>query len=65
VGEVGYRHDLESDWEQAPRLFETKEQVHLEVVGYDRGGVLVNVGQIQGFVPASQLRALPDDVSTQ
>lgn len=65
MGGGGYRRDLESDWEQATQLFETKDQVHLEVVACNRGGLLVNLGQSQGFVPGSQLRDLPDDLSTQ
>lgn len=53
MGAAGYRHGLDSDWEQAPRLFETKDQVHLELVGGNPGVLLVNLGQFRGFVPAS------------
>jgi len=57
--------DLEKDWEEAVRLYETKERVDLEVIGCNRGGLLVQFGQIQGFVPASQLIELPRELNSQ
>jgi small subunit ribosomal protein S1 len=57
--------DLEMDWEEAARLFESKERVDLEVIGCNRGGLLVQFGQIQGFVPASQLIELPRELNSQ
>ena len=56
---------LATDWERAAHLFETKERVELRVVGYNRGGLLVKLGQLQGFVPASQLCELPRDPNNQ
>ena len=53
------------DWEEAARLFESKERVNLEVIGCNRGGLLVQFGQIQGFVPASQLIELPRELNSQ
>lgn len=50
-----------ADWERAAYLFKTKERVDLRVVGHNRGGLLVKFGQLQGFVPASQLCELPND----
>jgi len=57
--------DLARDWERATRLFETKEPVELEVVGCNRGGLLVRFGDLQGFVPASQLLDLPRELNSQ
>lgn len=56
---------LAQDWEHAATLFETKERADLEVVGYNRGGLLVRFSRIQGFVPASQLLELPRELETQ
>lgn len=43
------------DWELAQEKFDRDEIVPLAVVGYNRGGLLVNGDQIQGFVPVSHL----------
>lgn len=56
---------LAKDWELAANLFETKERVDLGVTGYNRGGLLVRFGRIQGFVPASQLLELPRELENQ
>jgi small subunit ribosomal protein S1 len=67
VGELNHpgANDLETDWEEATRLFESKERVDLEVIGCNRGGLLVQFSQIQGFVPASQLIQLPRELNSQ
>ncbi len=43
------------DWDLAHRLCDSEEVVDLEVVGYNRGGLLVNLNSLRGFVPASHL----------
>jgi small subunit ribosomal protein S1 len=43
------------DWERVQTLFEQDEIVHLEVHGFNRGGLLVQGDGIQGFVPISHL----------
>lgn len=43
------------DWVFARRLCESEDPVELEVVGYNRGGLLVNLKSLRGFVPASHL----------
>lgn len=48
--------DQESDWVRAQQLLESGETVELEVVDYNKGGVIVHLGQLRGFVPASQLQ---------
>jgi small subunit ribosomal protein S1 len=37
----------------------------LSVVGYNRGGLLVDLGDVRGFVPASQLSTFPRQVSEE
>ena len=47
--------DPVADWQAARRLYEVDEPVELDVVGYNRGGLLVSFRSLQGFVPASHL----------
>lgn len=45
----------EQDWENARQLQESQEVFECRVIGYNKGGLLTQVGNIRGFVPASQL----------
>lgn len=45
----------EKDWLRAEELLESKEIVSSKVIDFNRGGVLVAMGLIRGFVPASHL----------
>ena len=45
----------EKDWEEAEELMESQDIFESEVAAYNRGGVIVKLGQVRGFVPASQL----------
>ncbi len=45
----------QSDWEQAQALLESGEPVELEVIDTNKGGVIVHMGRLRGFVPGSQL----------
>jgi small subunit ribosomal protein S1 len=47
--------DPVADWQAARRLYEVDEPIELDVVGYNRGGLLVGFHSLQGFVPASHL----------
>lgn len=46
---------IEKDWDEAKRLFAAGESVESTVIGNNKGGLIVNFGQIRGFVPGSQL----------
>ena len=48
----------EMDWERATELQEKDETVQLEVVNYNKGGVVVEFGRIQGFVPNSHIPSI-------
>ena len=50
------------DWEKIKQTFRNDEIVELNVVGYNRGGILVAGEDIHGFVPASHLIDLPADL---
>ncbi len=49
------RAKIEQDWDEAERLFEAEEVVESTVIGNNKGGLIVNFGQVRGFVPGSQL----------
>lgn len=46
---------IEKDWDEAQRLFESGDTIETEVIGHNKGGLIVNFGQVRGFVPGSQL----------
>jgi small subunit ribosomal protein S1 len=48
-------HPIKIDWEIPLRLMKQDEIITLEVRGYNRGGLLVQGDQLQGFVPLSHL----------
>jgi small subunit ribosomal protein S1 len=45
----------EQDWERAEELMQSQNIFDGCVESFNRGGVIVKVGQVRGFVPASQL----------
>ena len=49
------RARAESDWKYAEELLESQDMFTGTVSGFNRGGVIVKIGQVRGFVPASQL----------
>jgi small subunit ribosomal protein S1 len=53
------------DWERATALLDSEEPVEVTVTGYNRGGLLVAFGRLEGFVPSSHMVDLPvgDDES--
>ncbi len=48
----------EKDWEDVEALLESSEAVASKIIGYNKGGLIVPVGQLRGFVPASQISLL-------
>lgn len=48
-------HPVKIDWELPRQLMKQDEIITLEVRGYNRGGLLVQGDQLQGFVPLSHL----------
>lgn len=53
--------DTTADWDHVSEIFEGDTVVSLDVIGYNRGGLLVKWGELRGFVPASQLVDFPSD----
>lgn len=48
------------DWEEIRHIMGTDTVLQLKVVGYNRGGLLVEWRSLRGFVPASQLVNFPE-----
>jgi small subunit ribosomal protein S1 len=42
-------------WKRAEELMASKESYHSEIIGYNKGGLIVPVIGLRGFVPASQI----------
>jgi small subunit ribosomal protein S1 len=49
------------DWDVARTLYSSDGTVDLDVVGFNRGGLLVVWNTLRGFVPASHLVEFPND----
>lgn len=47
--------DSEADWARAEALLASGEKTAVQVTGFNRGGLLVSFGELQGFIPASHL----------
>jgi len=45
----------EKDWETVEELLASGSNVDSKVIGYNKGGLIVPVGGLRGFVPASQI----------
>jgi small subunit ribosomal protein S1 len=45
----------EMDWDQSEELLESKDSFDSTIAGYNKGGLIVSIGQLRGFVPASQV----------
>ncbi|MBN1135581.1 MAG: S1 RNA-binding domain-containing protein, partial [Anaerolineae bacterium] len=50
-----YQARQEKDWQRARELAESGEVWEEQVVGFNKGGLVIPLGGIRGFVPASQL----------
>jgi small subunit ribosomal protein S1 len=49
------RAQEERDWREAQTNLESGAIIEAPVAGYNKGGLIVKVGKVRGFVPASQL----------
>jgi small subunit ribosomal protein S1 len=45
----------EVSWKEAEELLESKASRHANIIGYNKGGLIVPLGVLRGFVPASQI----------
>jgi len=49
------RAEEENDWRRAQKQYEQGESFETTVAGFNKGGLIVRLGRLRGFVPASQL----------
>jgi len=49
------RAEEENDWSEAERLLESQDTLNSTVAGYNKGGLIVKLGHLRGFIPASQV----------
>lgn len=52
-------------WDRAGRSYQDGSTLDLKVIGYNRGGLLVDLADVRGFVPASQLLNFPRRVGEE
>jgi small subunit ribosomal protein S1 len=48
----------ENDWQEAETLKASGDAVDAKVIGYNKGGLIVPIGMLRGFVPASQVSVM-------
>jgi small subunit ribosomal protein S1 len=51
------RAQQEKDWRDAEQLLESQDVFKGQVAGFNKGGLIVKLGRVRGFVPASQMSA--------
>lgn len=49
------RARLEEDWERAQELYEQGKSFEAKVTSCNKGGLIIPIGNVRGFVPASQV----------
>jgi small subunit ribosomal protein S1 len=56
IMQLSYTRSMEDDdWGKAEALLKSKEAYQGKVEGFNKGGLIVSVGRLRGFVPASQV----------
>jgi small subunit ribosomal protein S1 len=51
------RAEMEQDWRDAEELLKSDQVFEAQVAGFNKGGLIVRVGKVRGFVPATQLES--------
>lgn len=59
------RARVERGWRLAQQAYESGAIIEAEVVDYNKGGVIVNIHGLRGFVPLSQVASLRGGVTSQ
>ena len=58
-------HSIKNDWNLLESVFKNDEMIQLNVTGFNRGGLLVEGTNIQGFVPVSHLVNIPSNLEEE
>jgi small subunit ribosomal protein S1 len=56
------RAQAERDWREAERVFDAGEIFEGTVAGFNKGGLIVRMGKVRGFVPSSQIVSLREKI---
>jgi small subunit ribosomal protein S1 len=56
---------MQQDWINAEEMMKNDELLELEIIGSNRGGLIVPFGKLRGFVPASHVSGMPRRLSPQ
>jgi small subunit ribosomal protein S1 len=54
----------EESWAEVEDLLASKEATHSTIIGYNKGGLIVPIGGLRGFVPASQVSMVRRSAAT-
>ncbi len=55
----------EKSWRRLQQCYETGEVIEAKVINYNKGGLLVNLDGVRGFVPSSQVSGISRGSETQ
>jgi len=55
----------EKSWRRLQQSFESSEVIEAKVINYNKGGLLVNLDGVRGFVPSSQVSGISRGPETQ
>lgn len=55
----------EKSWRRLQQSFESNEVIEAKVINYNKGGLLVNLDGVRGFVPSSQVSGISRGPETQ
>ncbi|MBI2862945.1 MAG: 30S ribosomal protein S1 [Chloroflexi bacterium] len=55
----------ERGWRTVQKKFESGEILEAEIIDFNKGGLIANVGGVRGFVPSSQVVSLRADTTTE
>ena len=55
----------EACWKQLEECLHSMQVLTVKATGYNRGGLLVKVNGLQGFVPSSQIKELPRELTDE
>ncbi len=53
------------DWDRAGQLLKSQDVTEVAVTGYNKGGILVQWGRLEGFIPFSHLMTLSAEMSSR
>ena len=55
----------EKSWRRLQQVYESNEVIEAKVINYNKGGLLVNLDGVRGFVPSSQVSGISRGPETQ